>query len=209
MFRSKNKIFCIGRNKTGTTSIKTAFQKLGFKVGDQARAEMLMSDWSKRDFGRIIRYARTADAFQDVPFSLAYTYQALDAAFPKSKFILTVRDSADQWYESVVRFHTKIVGKNRLPTSEDLKSFHYRERGWLWKQQQAVYQADESSLYDPDKYKAHYESHNDQVVDYFFQRKNDLLVLNVSEADAYKNLCEFLEKPWDGTKMPHENTSRI
>ena len=208
MFRSKNKVFCIGRNKTGTTSIKTALQKLGFKVGNQARAEMLMSDWSKRDFRRIIKYAKTADAFQDVPFSLSYTYQALDAAFPESKFILTVRDSVDQWYESIIRFHTTIIGKNRLPTVEDLKNFQYRERGWVWKQQQIVYKADESSLYDPDLYKAHYESHNEQVIDYFFHRKNDLLVLNISEADAIKNLCAFLEKPWDGAQMPHENTSR-
>lgn len=207
MFRSKNKIFCIGRNKTGTTSIQSAFQKLGFKVGDQARAEMLMSDWMKRDFSRIILFSKTADAFQDVPFSLDYTYQALDTAFPNSKFILTIRESTDQWYESLVRFHTKIVGKNRLPTVEDLKCFQYRERGWLWKQQQVIYGINESSLYDPVKYKAHYESHNERVIDYFSQRKNDLLVLNVSKSDAFKQLCEFLGKPWDGTQMPHDNSS--
>lgn len=207
MFRKRNKVFCIGRNKTGTTSILTAFNKLGFKVGDQARAEMLMPDWARRDFKRIIKYCKSADAFQDVPFSLGYTYQALDAAFPKSKFLLTVRDSADQWYESLIRFHTKIVGKNRLPTVEDLKCFKYRERGWLWRQHQIIYRADESSLYDPDKYKSHYEDHNRQVIDYFFQRKNDLLVLNVSEADAFKKLCEFLGKPWDGNKIPHKNAS--
>lgn len=91
LFRRRPKVFCVGRNKTGTTSIAKALRALGFKVGDQARAETLIEDWARRDFRKIVRYCRTADAFQDVPFSWPHTFEALDQAFPQSKFILTVR----------------------------------------------------------------------------------------------------------------------
>lgn len=94
------KVFCIGRNKTGTTSMARAVVSLGFKLGKQSRAERLLEDWGKRDFCRIIRYCKSADAFQDIPFSLPDTYQALDEAFPKSKFILTVRNNSEEWYET-------------------------------------------------------------------------------------------------------------
>ena len=32
---SRQKIFCIGMNKTGTTSLETAFTDLGYKLGNQ------------------------------------------------------------------------------------------------------------------------------------------------------------------------------
>ncbi len=89
----KQKIFCIGRNKTGTTSLHAALIEMGIVVGRQRHAELMIGDWSKRDFRRLISFCRTAQAFQDIPFSLPYTFQALDMAFPRSKFILTVRES--------------------------------------------------------------------------------------------------------------------
>ena len=82
MNESQKKVFVIGRNKTGTTSMMVALKALGFTVGSQARAEMLLEDWAKRDFRRIVEYCKSADTFQDVPFSLDYTYVVLDYAFP-------------------------------------------------------------------------------------------------------------------------------
>ncbi|MEW6132914.1 MAG: sulfotransferase [Pseudomonadota bacterium] len=105
------KIFCIGRNKTGTTSLAAALRELGVRVGNQKPAELLLKDWAVRDFRRLVAYCHTAQAFQDIPFSLPYTFQAMDMHFPESKFILTVRDSADQWYHSLVKFHKKIWGE--------------------------------------------------------------------------------------------------
>lgn len=199
------KVFCIGRNKTGTTSIGRALEQLGYKLGVQAEAELLIEDWARRDFRSIVDYCCSADAFQDIPFSLDYTYQAVDSAFPGSKFILTVRDSAEQWFSSLTAFHTKIIRKGCLPTAEDLKEFPYRYPGWLWRTHQLVYGIDEQSLYDRDLYIKHYHAHNDRVLHYFERRKDALLVLNVSQTDAMPRLCEFLEVPYRGQKMPHVN----
>jgi tetratricopeptide (TPR) repeat protein len=202
------KVFCIGRNKTGTTSLAEALVSLGLKVGLQARGEVLSRDLAQRDFKRIFELCRTADAFQDVPFSRTETFRALDAQFPGSKFILTVRDSAEQWYESLISFHTKIVNKGRLPTADDLKAFNYRYPGFLWEAAKANYGIDETSLYDRTIYIAHYENHNRQVVDHFKDRPGDLLVLNVAEAKAMSALCAFLGVEHDGRPMPHRNKTR-
>ncbi len=51
--------------------------------------------------------------------------QALDQKFPGSKFILTIRNSPEQWYESLTRFHAVLFGHDRIPTSDDLKAATY------------------------------------------------------------------------------------
>lgn len=205
---NRPKVFCIGANKTGTTSVESVFHSLGLKVGNQAKAELLIHEWAKRDFRKIIRYCRWAEAFQDVPFSYPDTFAAVDAAFPGSKFILTIRGSSTEWYESLVRFHTQLVGKNRIPTADDLRQFNYRYRGFLWDAQRLRYGADEKTLYDRDLYIRSYEEHNRNVLDYFKNRPEDLLVINVAKADAMEKLLAFLGYSYAGQDMPHANSSR-
>ena len=114
---NKPKIFCIGANKTGTTSLKQAMKDLDFVVGSQARAEELLPEWAERKFQKIIKYCYTAQFFQDIPFSLPYTYVALDQSFSRSKFILTVRDNSNQWYNSITKAHANLWGKDgEVPT---------------------------------------------------------------------------------------------
>lgn len=204
----KTKVFCIGHNKTGTTSIEYVLKEFGYKMGEQAVAERLLDEWAIRDFRRIIKYCHTAEAFQDIPFSLDFTYQVLDQEFPDSKFILTVRNSSDEWYQSLIRFHTKLIGKNTLPTADMLKDYPYNhDQGWIWRAQHYIFGVDESSVYDEKIYKAQYENHNNQVMKYFQFRPNDLLVLNLSVPNSMQELCKFLDVKYVGQKMPHLNTS--
>jgi hypothetical protein len=161
-----------------------------------------------RDFRRIIQYCETAEAFQDIPFSLDYTYQILDYAFPGSKFILTVRNSADEWYQSVIRFHALITGAKGRPTVDDLISYPSPHgKGWLWRVQQKVYGVNEKNLYDETLYQQYYLNHNRQILEYFKFRPNDFLVLNLSNSLAMQSLCEFLDIQYTGQKMPHLNQS--
>lgn len=74
--------------------------------------------------------------------------------------------------------------------------------------QRAVYDIDESSLYDKRKYIQHYKAHNDRVIDYFKYRKEGLLILNLADLHAMKNLCDFLDMPDVTEIMPHLNKSR-
>ncbi|MDO8206576.1 MAG: sulfotransferase [Gallionella sp.] len=205
---SQQKVFCIGANKTGTTSVEHVLRSLGLTVGNQEQAEMLVFDWAERDYRRIIKYCQSAQAFQDVPFSLHGTFQVMDDAFPGSKFILTVRNNVDQWFGSLVRFHTAIVGKGRIPTADDLRQFNYRYPGFMLDVLRLSYGADKSTLYNRDVYSQYYEDHNNQVKEYFKERPDDLLILNVEEPDAMERLVKFLGYPYTGQKMPHLNTSK-
>lgn len=204
---SSEKVFCIGKNKTGTTSIGKALETLGFKLGDQATAERLIEHWAKRNFDTIIKYCETADAFQDIPFSLEYTYQVLDYAFPNAKFILTIRNSPELWFESLKRFHTNRLGKGRLPTADDHKNDLYCYKGFLWVAHSLNYGIDESMIYNKEHYMKCYQEYNKRVMDYFKYRPNDLLILNVSEEAAMEVLCNFLKIKYNGQKMPHLNKS--
>ena len=203
---SKPKVFCIGHGKTGTTSVEKALRDLKFKIGDQVKGELLLDAYVKRDFKAIIKFCKTAEAFQDAPFCFKFTFMALDIAYPDSKFILTIRDSPNQWYESLCNFHSKLYGDNgNLPTVSDLKNTTYRYKGYAWDVRRFVYGMDEhSNPYDKETLINYYTSHNENIQDYF-KNKDNLLVINVAEKDAYKKMCTFLQVKPLYNDFPWEN----
>jgi hypothetical protein len=202
----KPKIFCIGLNKTGTTSLKTEMQELGFMVGNQREAELMVEDWAKRDFNRLIKYCRTAQFFQDVPFSYPYTFIVMDQAFPGSKFILTIRDNAEEWYNSVIKFQSKLWGNSKVPpTSEDLKKANYIYKGRPYQTKKLVHNVADDDLYNKDILLDFYNTHNKNVMDYFNHRADDLLVINLKEKNSYSKFCRFLGIEQKKNAFPWEN----
>lgn len=202
--RGKQKIFCIGRNKTGTTSLARAFKDLGYPVGNQRKAELLLDDYIRKDFIPIIKYCRSAQVFQDIPFSYPELYKVLDQAYPGSKFILTVRDSPEQWYQSLVRYHSKLFGRGQVPTADDLRKAAYVYPGWIWKANRAVYSTPEDDPYNKEILIQHYLEYNQDVQDYFSD-KDCLLTINVSEKGAYQKFCEFIGVKPLADDFPWEN----
>jgi len=169
MFKvKKQKIFCIGANKTGTTSVEKALIDHDFKLGNQNEAQALIELYKTRDFDAIINFCKSADAFQDSPFSWHYTFMHLDNAYPNAKFILTVRDSAEQWYESMIKFQTKLFGKNgNIPTTEDLKQAKRPEGRTVWDNIQARHATPENNPYQKEVLIDYYNKHNEMIIDYF------------------------------------------
>jgi len=106
---------------------------LGFVMGEQRIAEAKIDLWAKRNFKALLSYCRFTQFFQDIPFSLPFAYVVLDQAFPNSKFILTLRDSPQQWYDSLTRFYSKKWGRKREPAhqGEFTKSKIYYQRGFV------------------------------------------------------------------------------
>lgn len=201
----KQKIFCVGANKTGTTSLWREFENLGFLVGRQKKAERLMPHYISGDFDPIIDYCRTAQVFQDVPFSLPGTFVQMDRAFPNSKFILSIRDSPEQWYQSITKFHSKLFGKGSLPTEDDLKNSDYIWKGWAWQSHRAVFKTPESEPYHKETLIQFYINHNQSVLDYFAQRPNDLLVINLGERGSYSRFLKFIDASSHRNDFPWEN----
>lgn len=187
--RRKPKIFVIGLNKTGTTSVHRALRREGIKLGDQLVGERLLSAYMKSDFAPILRYCKSARAFQDVPFSFPDTYRHLYEAFSDAKFILTIRDSGEQWVDSHVNFVVKRLGK--VPTLEDMKEATYCWKGWMYDVHRTVY--GEGVRFDDRQVKMEcYHRHKRDVQEFFRDKPDRLLVLNLAQDRAFASFCEFL-----------------
>jgi len=204
--KGKVKYFCVGRNKTGTTSLKKSFEDLGFIVGNQRKGEKLFDKYFfDGEYTHIINYCRSAEVFQDVPFSHFEVIEHIDKAYPNSKYILTIRDNSDQWYNSLTKFHSKLFGKNgRIPSYEDLEKAIYIRKGFQLNTIKA-HGTTPAAPYDKEIMCKHYEAHNKSVIEYFKDRPQDLLVINLSDRQAYQKFIDFIEvdSPFDA--FPWEN----
>lgn len=124
------------------------------------------------------------DAFQDNPWPLLY--KQVDAWCPRSKFILTVRP-VEKWIRSAVGY----FGTEETPMRELIYGF---QNG--------------SPIGREQIYKAHFENHNTNVMTYFKDRPDDLLVIDITEGDGWGKLCSFLDKPIPDKPFPHANPAR-
>lgn len=204
--RAENpKVFCVGLNKTGTTSWAQAMRDCGFVVGSETRATMFYDHWKRGRFDRIVEYVRKeGEAFQDYPFSLPGTYAAMDKAFPGSRFILTVRNSADTWYESLIRFHAKNWSPSGSvpPRPEEIQDAIYWRRGFLADYCRDVFRTPGDAPYHQETLIRFYEEYIREVTGYFAGKPAQLLVLNVAERGSYRRLRDFLSLPPTDGEFP-------
>jgi pyruvyl transferase EpsO len=177
------KIFGIGWAKTGTTTLGHCLEILGHR--HQGQRLDLVDDLTTGDLSRILAVAAEAEAFEDWPWILLY--RELDAAFPGSRFILTVRDP-QRWLKS---YHNMLEQPGIV--TEDLT----RIRRLLY------------GLPFPDvtaeQLVERYQRHNDDVLNHFRSRPEALLVVDWERGDGWPQLCEFLGRPIPDVPFPHEN----
>jgi Sulfotransferase domain len=178
------RIFAIGLNKTGTSSLHQALEVLGYgglHFAGPARAALIRRAIEERK--PLLDYLDPDyDAFSDSPVT-TYFWLA-DVQYPGSKFILTVRDLGE-WLESRRRH----VEKN---------------------QQRAADGAYEGKFLDVNltAWEQEYRRHEGAVRSYFARRPDDLLVLDVTAGEAWKPLCRFLGTPVPDQPFPWENRYR-
>lgn len=200
------KIFCIGFNKTGTRSLKHFFHKNGFLTAPVRPFEINMHHYYKNNYKEIInlinqKYSKFS-FFKDVPFSCPNFYKSLDKEFKNSKFILTVRDNEDEWYNSLIRFHKK------LGDIKKVSEFNYVKRGWIIKTLNECYGSSKENPYDEKILKDSYLKHIEDVKDYFKDRENDLLIINLKDEDVINKIENFLKVELSHKKMPHINKTK-
>lgn len=174
---AKQKVFCIGFSKTGTTSLDQALKALGYRVMGPVglNDKHIARDVLKLTLPIVEQY----DAFADNPWPIIY--RELDQHFPGSKFILTIRDS-ESWIKSAVdHFGVKI------------KPMHV----WIYGVQTA---AGNESVYIE-----RYERHNREVQEYFKKRPGDFLLLDIKDPDPWGKICTFLGCTRPDIPYPHVN----
>jgi len=204
-WKGLRKVFGIGMGKTGTTSLERALLELGYHIGPQAKFERHFDAWAAQDYSGLLADIQRYEAFQDVPFCLPGTYRLLYEHFPDARYVLTVRDSSEQWYRSLCRFHSRLFGRDgALPTESDLQAATYISPGWVFRASR-VYGTPPGQPYHRKTLLGVYERHVREVQDFFARRRGSLLVLNVAEPDAFSRLAAFLQRPQVARPFPHLN----
>ena len=181
------KVFGLGLSRTGTRSLSSALEILGFDtVHYPIDAETL--DTLSRGDGKF-PLLDIYDGMTDI--TVCPYYKTLDNLYPGSKFILTVRD-IDSWSQSCANHwegrpaFEEGTEKNHL--------IHMEIRRFL---RAAVYG---SYDYSHMRFAAVYSDYVTSVLDYFKDRPGDLLVLNIAEGEGYEKLAPFL-----GMKIPQNS----
>jgi hypothetical protein len=175
----RNKVFCIGFQKTGTTSMMRALTILGYKV--TGPNHVFDKDLASKLDRITTELSYQYDAFQDNPWPLVY--KQMDALHPGSKFILTIRDE-QKWYDS---YRNHFEGRKSTP----MKGLLYGPQAGCFK--------------DPELYKGRMRRHNLEVREYFRDRPDDLLVIDVTRDQRWEPICAFLGLPVPDVPFPHSN----
>ena len=180
------KIFGIGLSKTGTTSLASALEMLGYRTKDYPGVETYRPD----DLASLDpELLENHDAFTDTP--IPSLYRALDRAYPGSRFILTVREM-DGWLKSCRKQFTQ-------KHAEKQNEAHNRLFVELYG----------TPVFDEVLFRSGYERFVQGVKEYFKDRPGDLLILDVTAGEGWEKLCPFLGKPIPDVPFPKANVTSI
>ncbi|TEW55223.1 sulfotransferase family protein [Psychromonas sp. RZ22] len=173
------KIFIIGLPRTGTTSISVAMLDVGFKVAHTA--------FTKHAF-------ELADVISDAPcFS---DFEQLDKLFPHSKFIYLTRELS-LWVPSMQALLLKMA-PGLLP-----KEGHFSPV--LKRSFNETFQLTQEDLLSEKHLEKCYVNHQRKVESYF-EGRDDLICINLSDVNSLRKLFLFLDLPYKtGQTFPHLN----
>mgnify|MGYP001796325930 FL=1 len=171
MLANGNKIFCIGFQKTGTSSVETALTALGLKVAPAyVGANRLLKRRPPKPRAAlqalVLEKMKTHDAIQDAPAN--FFFEEFDQAYPGSKFIFTTRP-VDSWLTSYRNFFRD--------TNSPLHAWMYGV---------------ETCSGNEDRFRDVYISQTNKILEHFAGRPQDLLRLDLQNGDGWYELVSFL-----------------
>lgn len=179
-FKSKtSRIFGIGLSRTGTKSLTLALNMIGFKVAHYPDDEITLKELMAGKYNFSI--LKDFDGITDI--TVAPYYAQLDKLFPDSKFILTIRDK-ESWLRSVEAHFGKPVFEG-TPSNENTMLLKRLLRV-------AVYG---SYSFNEKRFSYVYDLHYRNVTEYFKDRPESLLIINICEGEGWEKLCPFLNLP--------------
>lgn len=185
-----NKIFCIGFNKTGTTSLVEFLKSMKYKIFPEnivfKEGSSYFEDFKNGNYSKLYNLIENYDVFKDRPWNQNDFYKNLSELYPTAKFILTTRD-VDDWWESYQRWDKKIK---------------LREMWYYKLVSQTCYMVD-SFLDYPNESKEIYIKRNNEILEYF-KNNERFLELPLKSNDKLEMLSNFLDNK-KIKKYPHLN----
>ena len=211
------RIFGVGLNKTGTTTLRRCFNILGLGPvapgGSRETKKCTRYILKYHNYNLALRVAAKYRCFEDRPWNLWEMYKKADQGFPGSKFILTVRES-EKWWRSVERWliFSKPRILNKYCHQFNIKNIPSIEAKSMEIQQLSSQHENEpetemmKKIISPLKEQmiAEYEKYNRMVIDYFSGRDN-LFIVNFEKSCGWQPLCHFLSQPIPTVSLTHEN----
>ena len=185
--------FCVGFNKTGTTTIGRCFEILGLNPIAEPRSRyMNYRDLShlifeNGDYEQVLDAAKYFRSFQDRPWNIWDMYQRLDTHFDGSFFILTERDP-ETWWRSVEKW---LMVSHPHDRDKYLRYLHHLK----------VDRLDKATFLNA------YQAYN-KAVKIYFKGRDNFLVMNLEKGDAWDKLCPFIGVPIPQVDFPHANKQR-
>lgn len=174
-----NRIFNIGLNRAGTTSLTEALNLLGVRAAHHKHDGVRLYDLLRangREKRPLLHGLDQYEAFSD--FAGREFFVQLDRQYRYSKFILTTRELSS-WLDS----RERKVQKN-LASPDYHYSFRDVDReGW-------------------EKHRAEYLAVLDR---YFAGRSADFLVIDIPAGEGWEKLCPFLGLPIPDLPFPFRN----
>ena len=172
-------------HKTATNSLNKALLFLGINSANWRSPRQARQIWKEMQFQGVSPAIEEHAALCDLPITVLY--KKLDKAYPNSKFILTVRNEY-KWLESVRKHWTPEHNPFRASWDEDCFTH------WI---HEVVYGQRE---FNSELFLSVYRRHNAEVKEYFKNRPNDLLIMDMDAGAGWKELCNFL-----GITVPKES----
>ena len=213
--REKPKVFIIGTNKTGTTSMNKFLHDLGYRTGPQRRYEKLIQQYYDGDWQEILKIIHNYEAFQDMPFSNSTNLfiSELRRLYPTAKFILTTRDDASEWYASLVRFHRKLWYGNKAEIEWcDVQKVKYvgdaiQSTMLKMHNMEVLEPTYKKAPYDQKVLESWYDGYNERIMQLFKDDVNFIHV-NLKDHDSTERIKTFLGKERSRATLLKLNTTK-
>ena len=186
------RIFGIGMHKSATTSLHLAMKLLNFNSAHWTSAHWAKAIWTEMQVWHRSSTLEKHYHLCDLPIPILF--RELDAAYPNSKFILTLLDE-DKWVRAA-EIHWS--DSNPFRSAWDSDPFSHKIHQIIYGQRH----------FDKKVFLARYRRHNAEVLDYFKDRPHDLLVMKMNEGDSgshWAALCGFVGRPIPDVPYPHGN----
>lgn len=181
------KVFGIGLSRTGTKSLTLALNILGISVIHYPNNAATYHDLVTGNY----KFSVLKDFQGITDITVVPYYAQLDKLFPGSKFILTTRDRKE-WLNSMEN-HWR--DKHILEDGE-IGSTQMQVRRFLRAAVYGIY------TFDRERLGYIYDLHHKNVAEYFSDRPEDLLVINICQGEGWDKLCPFLQQPLPTRMFP-------
>lgn len=180
------KVFCIGLQKTGTTTFQQCMETLGYD--HKGNSPEVFHDWRRGNKASLRNVIEKYDSFDDVPYFVLYR-EIFDLCGKDALYVLTLRSSAQTWVDS-------------------MKSHAMQSRPWT-SNFENIYGHAYPHGYE-EEFADYYEAHRNGVLAFFREQGalENLCELCWETGDGWQQLCGFLGHPVPDVPFPHARRRR-